>query len=59
MLEINDGVFEEDLLCKLQSSFMDKFCLEQNRASELALEIMDLLSLSDSNLKRLSQYYFS
>lgn len=59
MLEFNDNLFEEDLLFKLQSNFMDRFCLEQNRASELALEVLELLSLGESNLKMLSQYYLS
>lgn len=57
MLEFHDGPLEEDLIVKLQTSFMDRFCLEQNRASELALEIMEMFSLSDSNLKALDQYY--
>ena len=59
MLEINDGISEEDLLFKLQSNFMDRFCLDQTGASALALEILDMLSLCDSNLKRLSQYYLT
>lgn len=59
MLEINDGILEEDLLFKLQSNFMDKFCLDQNGASALALEILEMLNISDSNLKRLSQYYLT
>lgn len=59
MLEFNEGIFEEDLLTKLQFNFMDRFCLEQNRASELALEVLELLSLGDSNLRRLCHYYFS
>lgn len=59
MLEFNEGALEDDLLFKLQSSFMDRFSLEQNRATEIAMEVLDMLSLSDSNLKRLTQYYFS
>tara|TARA_Y100001936_G_C16049931_1_gene657162 strand:- start:1158 stop:1352 length:195 start_codon:yes stop_codon:yes gene_type:complete len=59
MLEINDGIFEDDLLFKMQTNFMDKFCLDQGRASELALEILEMLSLSDSNIKRLCHYYLS
>ncbi|MBC75450.1 MAG: hypothetical protein CME64_05480 [Halobacteriovoraceae bacterium] len=59
MLEINEGIFEEDLLFKMQSNFMDRFCLDQSRASELALEILEMLSLGDTNLKRLCHYYLS
>lgn len=59
MLEFNERVLEDDLLVKMQSNFMDKFCLDQNGASDLAWEILELLTLSDSNLKRLNQYYFS
>lgn len=57
MLDFQDGLLEENLILKLQNSFMDRFCLEQNRASELALEIMEMFSLSDSNLIALDQYY--
>lgn len=57
MLDFTDGILEEDLLFKLQTNFVDRFCLEQNRASELALEIMEMLSLSDSNLNQLTNYF--
>ena len=59
MLDFNEGILEEDLLLKMQSNFMEKFYLDQLRASDLALEILEMLSLGDSNLKRLNQYYFS
>ncbi len=59
MLDFQEKLLEENLILKLQDSFMDRFCLEQTRASELALEIVDMFSLSDSNLKALDQYYLS
>lgn len=49
--------FEEELLSSLHKNFVSRFSLEQGAAAELALEIMEMFKMSDSNLYELQQIY--
>lgn len=49
--------FEEELMTKLHYSLVQRFDLDQLKAAELTLEIMELISFSDSNLNDVNSLY--
>ena len=50
---------EEEFLLKVKSNLMNKFSLDNFSANDLALEIVELLTLSDSNIDILNKYYIN
>ncbi|MDP7319083.1 MAG: hypothetical protein QF441_00675 [Bacteriovoracaceae bacterium] len=49
---------EEELISKMHNSFTDRFNLDSSTAAELALEVLEIISLSNSNLTELNSLYF-
>ena len=45
--------FEEELITKMQSSFISRFSLDHASAAELTLEIIEMLKVSNLNLHEL------
>jgi len=50
---------EDEFLFKIRNNLMTKFALDNFSANDLALEILELLTLSDSNIDILNQYYIN
>lgn len=50
---------EEEFLLKVKNNLMNKFSLDNFSANDLALEILDLLTISDSNIAILNKYYIN
>ncbi len=61
MLEFYDTpkYCEDEFLLKIRNNLMTKFSLDNFAANDLALEIMELLTLSDSNIDLVDSYYIS
>lgn len=61
MLEFYDPAFfcEEEVVLKIRNNLMNKFHLDRFSATDLALEIMEMLTLSDSDINTLNKYYIS
>lgn len=61
MLEFYDPTFfcEEEFIEKMRNNLMNKFSIDTFCASDLALEIMELLTLADSNFKVINKYYMN
>ena len=59
MLEFYDPSFfcEEEVIQKIANNLMNKFHLDNFSASDLALEIMEMLTLADSDINILNKYY--
>lgn len=59
MLEFYDPSFfcEEEVLFKIKNNLVSKFYMDHYAASDLALEILEMLTLSDSNLDTLNKYF--
>lgn len=59
MLEFNDPTFfcEEEVIFKIRNNLMNKFLLDDFSATDLALEIMEMLTLADSDINTLNKYY--
>lgn len=49
--------FEEELITKMHTSFINRFNLDQGAAAELTLEVLEMLKMSDSNLNEISTLY--
>ena len=49
--------FEEELITKMHCTFIQKFNLDNFAAAELALEILEILKVSNSNLRELETLY--
>ena len=49
---------EELLFKKMQNSFSQRFNLETSAATELALELVEVLTASDANLVDFDSIYF-
>jgi len=58
MLEFYEPRFycEEEFIYKLRKNLINNFHLDNFSASDLALEIMELLTLADSNLENVNDY---
>ena len=50
--------FEEELITKMQSSFISRFSLDHASAAELTLEIIEMLKVSNLNLHELKSFYY-
>ena len=50
--------FEEELISKMHSSFINRFDLDHSCAAELALEIIEMLKASNSNLSDINSFYY-
>ncbi len=50
--------FEEELITKMHSSFINRFNLDQACAAELALEIIEMFKMSNTNLTELTPFYY-
>ena len=50
--------FEEELITKMHSKFIYRFNLDKLTAAELALEILEMLKVSNSNLNDFDNIYF-
>ena len=50
--------FEEELITKMHGSFIQRFNLDNSTAAELALEILEILKASSSNLSEVDSFYF-
>lgn len=59
MLEFYDPTFfcEEEVISKIRNNLMNKFYLDNFSATDLALEIMEMLTLADSDINTLNKYY--
>lgn len=59
MLEFHEPSFfcEEEVLFKIKNNLVTKFHMDNYDASDLALEILEMLTLSDSNLDTLNKYF--
>lgn len=51
------ALFEEELMTKLHYSLVQRFDLDQLKAAELTLEIMELISIAESNLFEMNSLY--
>ncbi len=58
MLEFYEPRFlcEEEFIYKLRTNLINNFHLDNFSASDLALEIMELLTMADTNLDDLNNY---
>lgn len=61
MLEFIEPSFfcEEEVVFKIRNNLMSKFHLDNPSATNLALEIMEMLTLADSDINTLNKYYIS
>lgn len=61
MLEFNDPSFfcEEEVILKISKNLMNKFHLDNFSATNLAMEIMEMLTVADSDINTLNKYYIS
>jgi hypothetical protein len=61
MLEFNDPSFfcEEEVILKISNNLMNKFHLDNFSATNLAMEIMEMLTVADSDINTLNKYYIS
>lgn len=61
MREFYDTPFycEEEFLLKVRNNLMSRFSLDNFCANDLALEILEMLTLSDSNISILNKYYIN
>jgi hypothetical protein len=50
--------FEEELITKMHSSFISRFNLDHACAAELALEIIEMFKMSNTNLNELTPFYY-
>ena len=50
---------EDEFLFKIRNNLMNKFSLDNFSAIDLALEILELLTLSDSNIGLIDNYYLN
>lgn len=59
MLEFNEPTFfcEEEVILKISNNLMSRFHLDNFSATDLALEIMEMLTLADSDINTLNKYY--
>jgi len=48
---------EDEFLLKMRNNLVNQFALDNFSANDLALEILELLTLSDSNIAILNTYY--
>jgi hypothetical protein len=61
MLEFYEPAFfcEEEVILKISHNLMNKFHLDNHAATNIALEIMEMLTLADSDIGVLNKYYIS
>lgn len=59
MLEFNEPTFfcEEEVIFKIKNNLMSRFHLDNFSATDIALEIMEMLTLADSDINTLNKYY--
>lgn len=50
---------EEEITKSLTYSFGQKFDLDSKSAMRIAIEVLEVLTLSESNLDRLNEYYLN
>ena len=50
---------EEEITSSLTHSFSQQFDLDGNCAMKIAIEVLEVLSLSESNLDKLKEYYLN
>lgn len=50
---------EEEFILKIKGNLMDQFALDNFSANDLALEILELLTVSDSNIELLNKYFIN
>jgi len=50
--------FEDQLIIKMHTNFVHKFDLDGVSAAQLALEIMEILKISNSSLSDFESLYF-
>lgn len=48
---------EDEFLQKVRNNLINNFSLDNFSANDIALEILELLTLSDSNIAILNKYY--
>jgi hypothetical protein len=48
---------EDEFLLKVRNNLVNNFSLDSFSANDIALEILELLTLSDSNIAILNKYY--
>ena len=50
-------ILEEQFFAHFRKNLESKYNLDRNHACDVALEVLELLHLGDSNLEELSLYY--
>jgi hypothetical protein len=50
---------EDEFLIKVKNNLQTNFSLDNFAANDIALEILELLTLSDSNIAILNKYYIN
>ena len=48
---------EEEIIAKLHTNFVQRFNMDQFSAAELALEIIEIMKVSNSNLNEINSLY--
>lgn len=61
MLEFYDTPMycEDEFLFKIRNNLMNNFSLDKFSANDLALEILELLTLSESKIELIDNYYIN